>query len=37
MLLANFDGELPELVINAINSGQNVMVKALVLTVLVSF
>jgi hypothetical protein len=37
MLLAKFGGELPELAINAINSGRNAMVKALVLTVLVSF
>jgi hypothetical protein len=36
-LLAQFGGELAELAINAINSGQNAMVKALVLTVLVSF
>lgn len=35
--LAQFDGELVELAINATNFGQNATVKALALTVLVSF
>jgi hypothetical protein len=35
--LAQYGGELAELAINATNSGQSVMVRALVLTVLVSF
>lgn len=35
--LAPFGGELAELAINATNFGQNAMVKALALTVLVSF
>ena len=37
MFLAKFGGELPELAINAIKIGRNAMVKALVLTALVSF